>query len=1006
MSRTRASFLLVFFLFTSLWAQQTAIFTNDLVRFNKALELYNSKQYLASQTLFDEVLKSTNDQTIQGDCAYYIANAAVRLNQLGADRMMQEFVEDYPTSTKRNSAFKDVADYYFENGKYAYAKKWYDLVNENNLSGKELERYNFNVGYALFKSRKGEEAKKYFNRVRDSKEYGSQAKYYIGFIAYDSDDYEEADELFEAAEEAGGVEREELAYFKADLNFKLGNFEEAIQLAKEQLPSANRLELSELNKIIGESYFNLGEYQAAIPYLKEYQGKRGKWNNTDYYQLGYAYYKQQDYEKAIAEFNKIIDGNNSVAQNAYYHLAESYLKTDRKQEALNAFRNAYEMDFSPQIQEDSGLNYVKLSYEIGNAYTPTPQAIAEYLERYPKTLARQELEDLLIDSYITSRNYAGAIELLENNRSFNNKLAYQKVTFYRGVELFNEGQYREAVSLFDKSLKEPRDAAFKARAHFWRAESLFNSGNYADALIAYKQFKNSEVSGLEESKMVDYNLGYAYFKQKDYNAAQQYFKAFTNQSGADLAVLKDAYLRLADSYFVTSNYRSALEAYNQAIARGGADTDYATFQKAISYGFIKQNAQKVEALKSFAANFPGSSYRDDALYELGNVLVATQNNEAAITAYDQLIQELPKSTYAPRALLKKALIYDNTGRSEQALNLFKRVAADYPNTQEALQAVASAKLIYIDLGRVDEYGNWVSGLDYVEIQDNELDDAAYASAEKPFVENNTGAAIRQFENYLRDYPNGKRALDAHFYLGQLYFAQAEKQKAIPHYAYVIAKSRTEFTEQALSRLGEIYLAEKQYQQAIPVLKRLENEAEYSQNIIFAQSNLMKATYELKQYEAAVSYAEKVLQNAKIDNTVKADAQVIIARSALQTGNESKAENAYAEVQKVATGALAAEALYYDAFFKNKSGAYKASNDAVQKLAKEYSAYKEYGAKGLVLMAKNFDALGDAYQATYILESVIQNFKAYPQVVEEAETELGRIKAKEAKTNASVEKTDD
>ena len=65
-------------------------------------------------------------------------------------------------------------------------------------------------------------------------------------------------------------------------------------------------EVSELSKIIGESYFNLEKYADAIPYLTEYKGKRGKWNNTDFYQLGYAYYKQKDYEKAISEFNKIV----------------------------------------------------------------------------------------------------------------------------------------------------------------------------------------------------------------------------------------------------------------------------------------------------------------------------------------------------------------------------------------------------------------------------------------------------------------------------------------------------------------------------------------------------------------------------------------------------------------------------------------------------------------------------------------------------------------------------
>ncbi|OYX27977.1 MAG: hypothetical protein B7Z06_02915, partial [Flavobacteriales bacterium 32-35-8] len=59
------------------------------------------------------------------------------------------------------------------------------------------------------------------------------------------------------------------------------------------------------------------------------------------------------------------------------------------------------------------------------------------------------------------------------------------------------------------------------------------------------------------------------------------------------------------------------------------------------------------------------------------------------------------------------------------------------------------------------------------------------------------------------------------------------------------------------------------------------------------------------------------------------------------------------------------------------------------------------AKGLVLMAKNFYALKDAFQATYILESVIQNFPEFTDVVSEAKVELSKIKTEESKTNSSV-----
>ena len=265
--------------------------------------------------------------------------------------------------------------------------------------------------------------------------------------------------------------------------------------------------------------------------------------------------------------------------------------------------------------------------------------------------------------------------------------------------------------------------------------------------------------------------------------------------------------------------------------------------------------------------------------------------------------------------------------------------------------------------------------------------------------------ITQFNNYINQFANGLHALQAHFYLAQLYYKKDLGSNAASHYKYVVEASQNEFTEEALLRLSQFYLEAKNFNLAMPLLHRLEQEANFPQNVVFAQSNLMKANYQLEKYKEAVSYAEKVLSNSKIDNKIEADAHIIIARSAMQTGDEAKAKLNYAKVETVATGETAAEALYYNAYFKNKDQKFEASNNTVQKLAKDYSGYKYYSAKGLVLMAKNYYALNDAYQATYILESVIENFKEFDDVVSEATSELNRIKAEEAKTNSSI-KTED
>ena len=210
----------------------------------------------------------------------------------------------------------------------------------------------------------------------------------------------------------------------------------------------------------------------------------------------------------------------------------------------------------------------------------------------------------------------------------------------------------------------------------------------------------------------------------------------------------------------------------------------------------------------------------------------------------------------------------------------------------------------------------------------------YESAEKQYLQNNHKNAIESFKKYLISFPNGLHALNANFYLAQSLFSENRHSEAITNYNYVVNQPQNEFTEDALSRLSLVYLENNNWEKAIPLMERLESEANLPQNIVFAQSNLMKGYYANKNYGKAVEYAELVLRNNKLDDRVKSDAHIIIARSAIKTNNESKARNAYATVEKIASGELKAEALYYNAYFENKDGSYRVSNEIVQKINAE------------------------------------------------------------------------
>ena len=1001
--RNPSRFLLLLFLMliTTVSAQKSEIYTNDLEAFNQAISLYKNKQYLSAQIIFEKVKLEILGQEVKADCAFYSAFCAIKLNQSNSDLLMENFISDYPTSPKLNIAYLEIAQHYFEQGSFTQSLKWIDKVDENGLSNEDIDKFNFQKGYAFFASKNKVQATLYFNKVLNSKIYAAQAKYYLGFMAYEGEDYKNANKYFD---QVSGEEKykEKLSYFQADMSFKSGDFQKAIDLGSVALVKSNAIEKSELNKIIGESYFNLNQFDKAIPFLIQYKGKKGKWNNTDYYQLGFAYYQQNDFESAITQFNKIIDGNDSVAQNAYYHLCQSYLKTNRKQQALNAFKNSSEMIFDLKIQEDAFLNYAKLSYDIGNSYQSVPDVLTSFLAKYPNSPSKIDVETLLINSFITSKNYKGALELLEKNKSFENKQAYQKVTFYRGLELFTDGNYQEALSMFKKSVSEQQVVKFTCRATFWKGETEFILDNFNESLLSFKQFMAfPESKNTSEYKNINYNIAYSYFKLKEYDQAGDFFQAHVESVKDDKIRLNDAYLRLGDSRFVTAKYWPAMDAYNKAIDLKSIDADYAAFQKAISYGFVSKNDKKIEDLNKLIAAFSKSQYRDDALYELGNTYVAEKNYDLAIKAYDQLLSEFKKGSYASKSILRQGLVYYNTEKDDLAIAKFKKVAAEFPKSPEALEAVSTARIIYVDNGKVDEYATWVRTLDFVSVSDAELDNDTFEAAEKQFLQNNTKQAISGFSSYISKFPNGNHALNANFYLAQSYYADGLEANAVANYEYVISKSRNEFTEQALARLAQIHIKSNEVDKLIEVLKRLETEADFPQNITFAQANLMKTYYEKKDYVNAVLYADKVLSNPKTDDKVKSDAQIIIARAAFNSGDLLKARQAYSKLLAIAKGELAAEALYYEAYFKNSDGKFEESNTVVQKLTKDYSGYKYFGAKGLVVMAKNFYGLKDSFQATYILDSVIKNFSSFPDVVEEAQKELESIKTEEAKTNSSI-----
>lgn len=264
--------------------------------------------------------------------------------------------------------------------------------------------------------------------------------------------------------------------------------------------------------------------------MKKYEKGAGSLSRKDNYQLGFSHYKVKEYEDAINYFIKIGNIDDSLEQSAYYHIADCYIKTDNKQNALNAFGLASKLEFDKGVQEDALYNYAKLSYEMAfNPYNEAIRAFQKYIKNFPNAAHIDEAYTYLANVFITTKSYKEALEALESIKVLTPELkqAHQKVAYYRGVDLFNNMQFAEAIKLFDKSNTYLFDKTIRANAIYWKAESYYRMANFPDAVDTYLDYVlEPGAIGKSELSEANYNIGYCYYKLKDYTNSNLWFRKF------------------------------------------------------------------------------------------------------------------------------------------------------------------------------------------------------------------------------------------------------------------------------------------------------------------------------------------------------------------------------------------------------------------------------------------------------------------------------------------------
>ena len=965
------------------WAQRETDGERLRDRYMQATDLYQKQKYAAAQQIFDQVVPASVDWLTASDAAFYAAVCSEKLDNNDAYYRLEEFLRLYPQSSRCNMARFYLGNFYYTRGDYDRALSYYKLVDAAEVEYDHRSEYNFKMGYCYFQRGDLQHAAKYFSQQIEGKsKYRASSLYYYAHIQYMSGQYDLALKNFRELQQDRKFAKIAPSYI-ARIYYYLGKDDELLAMAPELLAEQDAFKKNEIHQMIGEIYFNRGEYAKALEQYREVADASVDQSCTPQdndYQVGYSYYMIGQYDEAAQYLVKKTSCDDSVAQNALYVLGDCYVRLDRKMEARSMFLQASKMDFSKQIKEDALFNYAKLSCELNqNAMGESIKSFESYLKKYPKSSHKTEAEEILTELYCSTNNYKEAIRLLERIPERNAALehAYQRAVLNRGIELCNSGKEEEGVGYYEQAVQINAVPRITADANYLLGEWQYRNGKSREAERSISRFLLSSYANTSVyATDARYTSGYLQMKKKQYADAYETFSELASRLTGDdeksTAMRNDVYNRLGDCLYVQSRFADCIPMYDKVIAAAGRDADYATYQKALAYGAQGKNSEKLTYLNYIFERFNNSPLKSKAMLEIANTYMMCDNNEMAMTYYDNFIKHYPQSVYVKNALLNQGLIYYNTDRNSEALKIFDRLLTRYPGTDEARDALSTVKNIYIAENRVDEYFDYVQRTTKVTVSTVEQDSTTFLAAEERYQEGDYAGAATALEGYLKRFPNGLFAVKAHYILADSYMRQERQRDALPHYEAVASAGTNQYSERSLSNAANIAYGMGDYAKAATLYQRLADGAESDASLIQGRVGALRCAVALKNHEAIVEAGQRLCAESKASQEQKEEASLAMARSYFDQGQRDSAYSRYGLLAGSSNGEYDGEARCRRAEILMLDQQYDQAEQIIEEIVADASS-DYWLAYSFILWADIYYARGNSLQAKQTLQSIIDNY---------------------------------
>ena len=172
--------------------------------------------------------------------------------------------------------------------------------------------------------------------------------------------------------------------------------------------------------------------------------------------------------------------------------------------------------------------------------------------------------------------------------------------------------------------------------------------------------------------------------------------------------------------------------------------------------------------------------------------------------------------------------------------------------------------------------------------------------------------------------------------------------------------------------------------------------------------LLRTAYFLNDFDQVIVNANRILGSDLVTNVEKIEAHYFAGQAHLGNNNIDKAYDAFSKASALTTNEIGVESRFHMADILFQKGKLDESKAKCQEIINDMPAYEEWIVRSYILLADISAAKGDFAQAKATLNSIIDNYKGDPALVELAKQKLEQIEQmeKSGRRKPSTDTNDD